>query len=366
MNTEKEVVDQIMYKTVKSMAARLLCCTLSCAVAVFCAPVQPSAASVCAHDTSRNVQTQGVGNPFGYGERNTPENASTAEIRAINHKMSVQEVKYSLYKEIDEHWELISLRLGQTEREKVYALFAGIATRESTIGGNGNGGDLETAYQEGFGVSSAHAYGPLQTAVTGFTGCDPDFMQETDVPEMKHYAFTESNFYDCIISNHTGIRKIIHFARSAMVDYDLHGYAVMRGALKGFNTGWANDSGDPNYYRSYPDEICALAQWYYTNGHLYDNEFTWTDDSRAAQFRGSDVWSWWGNTEPSLAEVGTEILGDVDLNGRLEAADYALLGKYSLGKASLSSEQTAKGDMNASDKTEADDMLLLKRALLVK
>ena len=72
-----------------------------------------------AHDTSRNVQKEGVGNPFNYGERNTPANASTAEIRAINHKMTVQEVKYALYKEIDEHWALISKRLGQTDSDLV-------------------------------------------------------------------------------------------------------------------------------------------------------------------------------------------------------------------------------------------------------
>ena len=50
------------------------------------------------HDTSRDVQTEGVGNPLNFGERNTPADASTAEIRAINHKMIVQEVKYALYK----------------------------------------------------------------------------------------------------------------------------------------------------------------------------------------------------------------------------------------------------------------------------
>ena len=42
-----------------------------------------------AHDPSRNVQEEGVGNPFNYGERNTPANASVEEIRAINHAMSV-------------------------------------------------------------------------------------------------------------------------------------------------------------------------------------------------------------------------------------------------------------------------------------
>ena len=65
-----------------------------------------------AHDPTRNVQKDGVGNPFGYGERNTPENGTDEEIRAINHAMTVQEVKYCLYKEIDEHWDLIKVRFG--------------------------------------------------------------------------------------------------------------------------------------------------------------------------------------------------------------------------------------------------------------
>ena len=36
-----------------------------------------------AHDPSRDVQTEGVGNPFNYGERNTPADASTEEIRKM-------------------------------------------------------------------------------------------------------------------------------------------------------------------------------------------------------------------------------------------------------------------------------------------
>lgn len=74
--------------------------------------ITASASDFAAHDTSRNVQNDGVGNPFNYGERNTPANGSTAEIRAINHAMTVQQVKYSLYKEIDEHWDLLKVRLG--------------------------------------------------------------------------------------------------------------------------------------------------------------------------------------------------------------------------------------------------------------
>ena len=268
-------------------------------------PVRTAAADDIAHDPSRNVQTDGVGNPFNFGERMAPEGTSVEELRAINHKMTVQQVKYALYKDIDEHWDLISVRFGQTDREKVYALFLGVGTLESTLGGNGDGADIETAFSEGFGVSSAHAYGTLQTAVTAFRDPGTSFMQEEDVPELEWYDLTKNNFYDAIISNHMGIRKIIHFIRQAMVDYNLTGWQVVRGALKGHNTGWANfTSEDDGYYKNYPDEGAALAQWYYEEGHLYDNVFTWTKGEVAAKQRAGNPWTdWWYDKEPSLAEI---------------------------------------------------------------
>ena len=286
------------------------------------------------HDTSRDVNAEGVGNPYGYGERNTPADASTAEIRAINHAMSVQEVKYALYKEIDEHWELISTRLGQPDREKVYALFLGLGTRESTIGGNGDGADLETAYEDGFGVNSAHAYGTMQTAVTAFADCDPTFMKEDNVPEMYQYTLTEANFYDAIISNHMGIRKILHFVEWCIDDYGCTGYSVVRNSLKGFNTGWATPAEDDGAYTTYADEICALAQWYYDNGHLYDNIFTWTGSSIVEPYRTSDRWSWWGTTEPSMAQIGADepttvgggtLYGDANNDGAVDVSDATLI-----------------------------------------
>ncbi|MDO4863664.1 MAG: dockerin type I repeat-containing protein [Ruminococcus sp.] len=265
--------------------------------------MQTAAAGDIAHDPSRDVQTEGVGNPFNYGERNTPADASTAEIRAINHAMSVQEVKYALYKEIDEHWDLLRVRLGEEDREKVYALFLGVGSRESTLGGNGDGADIETAFSQGFGVSSAHAYGTLQTAVTAFADADPTFMKEENVPEMYQYSLSESTFYDAIISNHMGIRKILHFVEIAINEHHLEGYQVVRASLKGFNTGWCDYTGENDgYYANYPDEIIALAHWYYDEGHLYDNEFTWTTDKRADQYR-SDPWGWWSDCTPSMAEI---------------------------------------------------------------
>ena len=352
-------------------------------------PVQISvSAAEIAHDPSRNVQEEGVGNPFNFGERMAPEGTSTAELRKLAHDMTVQQCKYALYKEIDEHWDLISLRFGQTEREKVYALFLGVGTLESTLGGNGDGSDVETAFSEGFGVSSAHAYGTLQTAVTAFRDPGTKFMQEEDVPEMEWYDLNEANFYDAIISDHMGIRKIIHFIRQAMVDYDLKGWQIVRGALKGHNTGWANYTGDNDgYYANYPDEGAALAQWYYEEGHLYDNVFTWTKAEAAAKQRAGNPWEdWWYDKEPSLDPVSeqpkpvttttsettvtttgpvpTIVMGDVNLSNDLTIADAVLLTKYLITAADLNAEQAKRGDMNEDRKLNAVDLTLLKRQII--
>ena len=326
------------------------------------------------HDTSRNVQTEGVGNPCNYGERNTPADASTAEIRAINHAMSVQQVKYALYKEIDEHWSLISTRLGQTDREKVYALFLGIGTRESTLGGNGDGADIETAFAEGFGVSSAHAYGTLQTAVTAFADADPLFMKEEDVPEMYQYSLTESNFYDAIISDHMGIRKIMHFVCVGMREEGLEGYQVVRGALKGFNTGWATYTGDNDgYYKNYPDEIISLARWYYEQGHLYDEVFTWTGDQRVDEYRQGNVWEWWGDGIPSLAEISDEeptnpivinTKGDVNLDNAVTVLDIIALQRYLLKLDTFTEAQFHRADMDENSTANVIDLALLKKSLM--
>ena len=323
-----------------------------------------------AHDTSRDVQTEGVGNPYNFGERNTPADASTEEIRAINRKMSVQEVKYAMYKEIDEHWDLISVRLGQTEREKVYAIFLGLGTRESTLGGNGDGADIETAQLDGFGVNSAHAYGTMQTAVTAFADCDPTFMKEDNVPEMFQYSFTESNFYDAIISNHMGIRKILHFAEICINQHGMKGYQVIRNSLKGFNTGWC-DMGDDGAYQTYADEICAMAQFYYNEGHLYDNVFTWTSSPAAEAYRTSDRWAWWGDGEPSMAPIeekppvdqpAKDIPGDVNGDGEVNAADAVTMERYLLG-ASTEMKAWKNGDLYKDEIIDAYDMVYLRKLL---
>lgn len=331
-----------------------------------------------AHDASRNVQTEGVGNPFNYGERNTPADASTAEIRAINHAMSVQEVKYAMYKEIDEHWDLISLRLGQENREMVYALFLGLGTRESTLGGNGDGADIETAQGQGFGVSSAHAYGTMQTAVTAFAGCDPTFMKEDNVPEMFQYELNESNFYDAIISNHMGIRKVLHFIDIAINEDHLEGYQIVRGALKAFNTGWVTYTNENDgYYKNYPDEIIALARWYYEEGHLYDNVFSWTNDERIAEYRQGNVWDWWGDGIPSMAPVSEKppvtepttsadkkLSGDVNLDKSVDIADAVLLSSALLNEKELEAEAFENADLDSSEIIDCFDLVLLRKLII--
>ena len=348
---------------------------------------QTAASDEMAHDPSRDVQNEGVGNPFNYGERNTPADASTEEIRRINHEMSVQEVKYALYKEIDEHWELLRVRLGEEEREKVYALVLGVGSRESTLGGNGDGADIETAFSQGFGVSSAHAYGTLQTAVTAFKDCDPTFMPEDNVPEMFQYSLSESTFYDAIISNHMGIRKILHFVEIAINEHHLEGYQVVRASLKGFNTGWCDYTGENDgYYANYPDEIIALAHWYYDEGHLYDNEFTWTTDKRADQYR-SDPWGWWSDCKPSMAAIqdappvtttttspaettstttvngGNTVYGDANLDGKVTIADATAILQHiaNRDKFELKPQGAVNADVDGVSGVTANDALVLQK-----
>ena len=332
------------------------------------------------HDTSRDVQKEGVGNPLNFGERNTPADASTEEIRAINRKMTVQEVKYALYKEIDEHWDLISTRLGQTDREKMYALFLGLGSRESTLGGDSThpGSDHETAYEDGWGVNSAHAYGTLQTAVTAFAGCDPTFMPEDNVPEMFQYEFTESNFYDCIISNHMGIRKILHFAEICINNEGMHGYQVIRNSLKGFNTGWCYMAEDDGAYKTYADEICAMAQFYYNEGHLYDNVFTWTSaGGEMEKYRTDNRWDWWGDGEPSMAPIEekqqtptetTEPVVTTTTSESTASSTYTTMVDTDIVVSNSSTQTTttpaaAYGDANCDGEVSLADAVLIMQAL---
>ena len=207
--------------------------------------------------------------------------------------LSVHEVKEIIFKELVEHWDVVRQYLKQDNMLKVFALFLGWATRESTL----NAG-VETAFEDGFGVNSAHAYGPFQTAVTAFYGCDPSFDLEDDVKELYWYTLNEINFADPYISTHMGIRKLIHFVIEAE-NFGVTGLDVVRSALKGFNSGHATPMQENETFHGYCDEIGSLGHWYYENSAYEDDDYTWTGDSRCDR---DDPWGWWEKDDP-LPEV---------------------------------------------------------------
>lgn len=217
------------------------------------------------------------------------ESMDVEEEKAAASALSISEVKAIIFKELNEHWDVISKYLNTDNMLKVFALFLGWASRESTL----NAG-VETAQEDGFGVNSAHAYGPFQTAVTAFYGCDPNFDQEDDVTEIYWYTLTPNNFYDPYISTHMGIRKLIHFVKEAK-SFDQEGVEIVRCALKGFNSGHANPMQESEKGTGYSDEIGNLAQWYYNTKHFDDDDYTWTGDARVDR---SDPWSWWDTVKP--------------------------------------------------------------------
>jgi hypothetical protein len=102
------------------------------------------------------------------------------------------------------------------------------------------------------------------------------------------YEFKPENFYDPRIAIHMGIRHLLHFANRAKAA-NYQGTEMLRHALIGYNTGWVQTN-DQNLMQSYADEIAALSGWYLRNGHLQDNTFTWTGDSRVDQ---SNPWGWY-------------------------------------------------------------------------
>jgi hypothetical protein len=217
------------------------------------------------------------------------ENIDVAEEKAAASALPISEVKAIIFKELNEHWDVVSKYLNTDNMLKVFALFLGWSSRESTL----NAG-VETAQEDGFGVNSAHAYGPFQTAVTAFYGCDPNFDQEDDVSEMYWYTLTERNFYDPYISTHMGIRKLIHFVKEA-VSFEQTGIDIIRCALKGFNSGHATPMQESEKGNGYSDEIGSLSYWYYLNRHFDDEIYTWTGDARVDR---SDPWGWWDKVEP--------------------------------------------------------------------
>jgi len=239
-------------------------------------------------DGSNDSEDMNIGLPY-EDNRYFLESMEVNAEKAAASALSVAEVKAIIFKELNEHWDVISKYLGTDNMLKVFAVFLGWASRESTL----NAG-VETAQEDGFGVNSAHAYGPFQTAVTAFYGCDPTFDQEDDVPELYWYTLTPKNFYDPYISTHMGIRKLIHFVKEA-ISFDVTGIDIIRCALKGFNSGHANPMQESEKGTGYSDEIGSLSYWYYKTRHFDDNVYTWTGDERVDR---SDPWGWWDKVEP--------------------------------------------------------------------
>ena len=239
-------------------------------------------------DGSDDSEDINIGLPF-EDNRYFLESMEVEEIKKAATALKISEVKAIIFKELNEHWDIVSKYLNTDNMLKVFALFLGWASRESTL----NAG-VETAQEDGFGVNSAHAYGPFQTAVTAFYGCDPTFDQEDDVTEMYWYTLTPKNFYDPYISTHMGIRKLIHFVKEAE-SFDQKGVEIVRCALKGFNSGHANPMQESERGNGYSDEIGNLAHWYYINKHFDDDEYTWTGDARVDR---SDPWTWWDSVVP--------------------------------------------------------------------
>ncbi|OPZ87826.1 MAG: Endo-1,4-beta-xylanase Z precursor [Firmicutes bacterium ADurb.Bin419] len=216
-----------------------------------------------------------------FNDRYFPEGTSKQVMIQKASEMSVSQVKALIKQHVDEHYDLLAQQFGLTSKEDAYALCFGWATRESTFHA-----ELETAIA-GWGENSAHAYGPFQTAETAFKNNYTHFMPEDDVPEMIHYELNESNFYDVGISIHMGIRKLIHFSKDAKAK-GYTGKDALRRSILAFNTGWVEGASEA-WIKEYSDEIAALAGWY-LNGHLSDDQWTWTGDSRVDR---SNPWSWY-------------------------------------------------------------------------
>jgi len=224
------------------------------------------------------------------GQGGTTGNGSTgADLRyfAVGTAVSVMQaeasalpkqlVKALLEKEIDNSWGVVQSALGFSTKQKAYAFFLGMASRESTL----NAG-LET------GSGAGHSYGPIQAAETAYANANPSYTPEHDVPEMTQYAFTPQNFYDPGIATYMGIRHLIHFSRLAKAE-GYRGSELLRHALMGYNTGYT-DTTDQHAMTQYSDEIGAMAGWYLHNGHLYDTLFTWTGDPGVDR---SQPWGWY-------------------------------------------------------------------------
>jgi hypothetical protein len=232
------------------------------------APVTPTAAPVVTQPAP--VPVQASSGPDRYYPVGTP--AATMMANATN--LTKQQVKLLIESQVNKNWAVIQSKLGFSTQAQAYAFFLGMASRESTL----NAG-LET------GSGPSHSYGAIQASETAYSGTS--YPLESDVPQMTIYAFTPENYYDPGIAIHMGIRHLLHFSNQARAA-GYSGTNILRYALIGYNTGWVTNA-SAGLLQSYSDEIGALAGWYLTNGHLYDDQFTWTGSSAVNR---SSPWGW--------------------------------------------------------------------------
>lgn len=231
-------------------------------------------------------------------------------IRQNNRVYSRADAKKMILASLEDTWPVIKKYFGveDWQKSRFHALLIGSATKESTVRV-----DIETPVQMvqkfSWATESAHAYGPFQTAVTAFKGCSKyrSCDEESDIPELKWYDLNGNNFYDPMISNFMGIRKMCHFALQAVKKYKAStkdAMTILRWALMGHNTGHANGPyASDQTFADYADMIGKMGEWYFKNDHLLDDAFTWTGNqsghptSYGAQAKGSSwrqnfQWIW--------------------------------------------------------------------------
>ncbi len=125
-----------------------------------------------------------------------------------------------------------------------------------------------------------------------------------------------------------------------------------------------SDNGDREYYgvlRGARSVGCPL--FYIVEHSFHTNEYAtrWllSDENlrRLARIEAAVIASYYGLTADYE-------LGDVDMDGRLDAADYVLVKRAVLGTLELSDLQTKLADMNEDGKIDVFDYVLLKRKIL--
>lgn len=229
--------------------------------------------------------------------------SSASGIKQKNRRYSRADVKKMLAASVNDAWPALKVHFGfeDWQKDRVVALFIGQASKESTVRI-----DIETGTDKGYGLNSAHAYGPLQTAVTAFRGSAEKYgyMAEPNVPEMKWYDWTAENFYDPMISNFMGLRKMCQMAYRAKVEIKAKDMRdVLRRALKGFNTGHPTDTENDQQWVDYAYQIGKMGEWYYKKGHMTDDVFTYSNNfsgradsfgevGRGAQWTQNFQWMW--------------------------------------------------------------------------